>query len=101
METQVWFLDDDVIRKIDVASAIEKLIIYKWNRPWKHLVSIWEWEGDHLVVDWLGKPIIRKAGQPDKFAMESQYKLELVFDAAGEVSIGKATCGRWPPSATF
>ena len=65
------------------------------------IVGIWDWEGNHLVVNWLGKPIIRKEGRPDKFAMESQYKLELDFDDAGEVSVVKAICRKWPPSATF
>jgi hypothetical protein len=60
METTVWFVDNGPMRKTHLGPAIEKLVVYKWQRPWKHFVGISSWDGDHLLVDWTGKPIIRK-----------------------------------------
>jgi hypothetical protein len=63
METTVWFVDNGPMRKTHLGPAIEKLVVYKWQRPWKHFVGISSWDGDHLLVDWTGKPIIRKEGR--------------------------------------
>jgi hypothetical protein len=87
METTVWFVDNGPMRKTHLGPAIEKLVVYKWQRPWKHFVGISSWDGDHLLVDWTGKPIIRKEGRPDEFALDARYELLLAFDDAGAVSV--------------
>ena len=96
METTVWFVNDGPIRKIRLGPAIEKLVDYKWQRPWKHFVGTSSWDGDHLLVDWLGKPIIKKEGRPDEFASDAQYRLHLAFDDAGAVSVVKAISRKSP-----
>ncbi len=95
-ETTVWFVGDGLVRKICLGPAIEKLVVYKWKRPWKHFVGMWSWEGDQLRVNWVGKPIIRQAGSPDKFASDARYDLLLAFDDAGTVSVVTAVSRKSP-----